>query len=102
MRHGKPSSSYLAGRGLVAVVLAAFVLSACGKVGPIKPPEGQESSYRYPKTYPAPESVLPAPQENQASDDPAQNKTKAYETLNPQPGRYDPLSTTSKTYGPKE
>jgi hypothetical protein len=40
-------------------LLLAGALSGCGKRGPPGPPEGEESSYTYPGTYPNPASVLP-------------------------------------------
>ncbi len=40
-------------------LLLAGALSGCGKKGPPGPPEGEESSYTYPQTYPNPASVLP-------------------------------------------
>ncbi len=50
------------GRGLCIALcglLLAGALSGCGKKGPPKPPEGEESSYTFPGTYPHPASVLP-------------------------------------------
>jgi len=38
----------------------AASLSACGKKAGLEPPEGQEGSYTYPRTYPNPDSVLPS------------------------------------------
>ncbi len=54
------------GRGLRMALPIAFcglllagALSGCGKKGAPAPPEGEESSYTYPQTYPNPASVLP-------------------------------------------
>ncbi len=50
------------GRGLCIALcglLLAGALSGCGKKGPPGPPEGEESGYTYPQTYPDPASVLP-------------------------------------------
>ena len=50
------------GRGLctaLCIALCGLLLSGCGKKGPPAPPEGEESSYTYPGTYPNPASVLP-------------------------------------------
>lgn len=46
---------------LTAAVSAALLVgvAACGKKGPPKPPEGQESEYGYPQAYPAPSTVVP-------------------------------------------
>ncbi len=44
---------------LLALALLAPGLSACGKRSPLKPPAGREGDYSYPRTYPAPKSVLP-------------------------------------------
>ena len=40
-------------------LLLAGALPGCGKKGAPRPPEGEESSYTYPQTYPNPASVLP-------------------------------------------
>jgi len=46
---------------LTAAVSAALLAgaAACGKKGPPKAPEGQESEYTYPHPYPAPDTVVP-------------------------------------------
>jgi hypothetical protein len=44
---------------LIAAVILALALGACGRKGDVGPPEGQESEYTYPQVYPAPGSVLP-------------------------------------------
>lgn len=46
---------------LTAAVFAALLagLTACGKKGSPRPPEGQESEYTYPHAYPAPATVTP-------------------------------------------
>ncbi|MGF1594116.1 MAG: hypothetical protein ACFCUW_12590 [Kiloniellaceae bacterium] len=49
-------------RLLATATIAATLtlgLAACGKKGPPKPPEGQESDYTYPQAYPEPSSVVP-------------------------------------------
>ena len=46
-------------RALIAAVILALALGACGRKGDVGPPEGQESEYTYPQVYPAPSSVLP-------------------------------------------
>jgi len=49
-------------RLLLTASLAAsllFGLAACGKKGSPKPPEGQESEYTFPRSYPAPDTVVP-------------------------------------------
>ena len=40
-------------------LLLAGALSGCGKASSPRPPEGEESSYTYPRVYPKPASVLP-------------------------------------------
>ncbi len=40
-------------------LLLAGALSSCGKKSAPRPPEGEESSYTFPQTYPNPASVLP-------------------------------------------
>ncbi len=40
-------------------LLLAGARSGCGKKGPPGPPEGEESSFTFPRTYPDPASVLP-------------------------------------------
>ncbi|MGO1120356.1 hypothetical protein ACTL6U_16745 [Rhodovibrionaceae bacterium A322] len=92
-------------KALALLSLAALALTACGKVGPLRAPEGQESSYNYPKTYPAPQSVLPSapvPEQSQEQREEEVEKATKYGTLKPRPDPYDPLSTTTKTYGPTE
>ncbi|HMA13651.1 MAG: hypothetical protein ACM35H_00285 [Bacteroidota bacterium] len=46
---------------LTAAVSVALLtgVAACGKKGSPRPPEGQESEYRYPQDYPAPSTVVP-------------------------------------------
>ena len=46
---------------LTAVLLLclALALSACGRRGDLRPPEGEEGAYTGLGTYPAPESVVP-------------------------------------------
>ncbi|MEE8143821.1 MAG: lipoprotein [Kiloniellales bacterium] len=48
-----------AARALIAAVILALALGACGRKGDVGPPEGQESEHTYPQIYPAPGSVLP-------------------------------------------
>jgi predicted small lipoprotein YifL len=40
-------------------LVLALVLGACGRKGDLHPPDGEESSYTGPGTYPAPDSVVP-------------------------------------------
>lgn len=46
---------------LTAAVLASLALglTACGKKGSPRPPEGEEADYTYPDQYPAPNTVTP-------------------------------------------
>ena len=60
------------GRGLCIALsitlcglLLAGALSGCGKKGPPGPPEGEESSFTFPRTYPDPASVLPGTEEEE-------------------------------------
>jgi len=81
------SFAKLALTAAVALSLAAG-LTACGKKGSPKPPEGQEADYTYPQPYPAPSSVTPngADESGKAkADDPlwifgtdSRTKTKTY------------------------
>lgn len=41
-------------RTALCLLLAAAALGACGKKGPLRAPEGEESRYTYPRFYPAP------------------------------------------------
>ena len=45
---------------LAALLLAAALLGACGKKGNVRPPEDQADAFTFPRAYPAPDSVLPA------------------------------------------
>ena len=63
------------GRGLCIALsialcglLLAGALSGCGKKGPPRPPEGEESSYTFPQTYPDPASVLPGAEAEEETD----------------------------------
>ena len=49
---------------VLAVVMTALLvaLSACGRKGAPKPPEGTESAYTYPQAYPEPATAGPVPQ----------------------------------------
>ena len=44
---------------LVAMTVLVLALSACGRKGSPKPPEGRESAYTYPNPYPATGTVGP-------------------------------------------
>ncbi len=49
-------------RLLLTATLSAsllFGLAACGKKGSPRPPEGQETEYTFPRSYPAPDTVVP-------------------------------------------
>ena len=70
-----------------AALILAAPLGACGKKGSLKVPEGQESQYTYPLTYPAPETVVPPPGEEEANAGPS--------FLSPFPKS----RTTTTTYG---
>ncbi len=37
----------------------AVALGACGRKADLRPPDGRADEYVYPRTYPAPSSVLP-------------------------------------------
>ncbi len=59
-RETKPGRGLcLAFRIALCGLLLAGALSGCGKKGPPGPPEGEESSFTFPRTYPDPASVLP-------------------------------------------
>ncbi|MEE9210202.1 MAG: lipoprotein [Kiloniellales bacterium] len=60
-----------ASRALIAAVVLALALGACGRKGSVRPPEGQESEYTYPQVYPAPGSVLPDETEEPDASPPA-------------------------------
>lgn len=47
-------------RDLLGLLLLLPGLAACGVKGAIQEPEGQESSYVYPRTYPDPKTVVPS------------------------------------------
>ena len=76
---------------LLAALIAAGTLGACGKRNAPSPPEGEESNYTYPQVYPAPETVLPAKPEKEA---------RSREVL-PHAGGIStfPTSRTRTTYG---
>ncbi len=49
----------------IALALALLIApGACGKEGRPSAPEGAESSYTYPQTYPKPSSVVPSEEED--------------------------------------
>ncbi len=50
---------------LLAAALIAGGLAACGKRNSPSPPEGMESQYTYPRTYPNPGAVLPQESEEE-------------------------------------
>ncbi|SDG46898.1 hypothetical protein SAMN05216241_11439 [Limimonas halophila] len=55
-------------RVAAALMLAALAAAACGKRGTLEPPEGST----YPRTYPAPETVVPqtdSPDSTDSTDD---------------------------------
>jgi hypothetical protein len=63
-------------------------LAACGKKASPRPPEGQESDYTYPRSYPDPRTVLPGA-EGESGESPAHSGD-----LSP-----FPTSRTKTTYG---
>jgi predicted small lipoprotein YifL len=77
-----------AARLLATVTMTAILASglvACGKKGPPRPPEGQESEYTYPQAYPAPSGVVPRDGEPQEDAGPlsifnsgSRSQTKTY------------------------
>lgn len=52
------SDTHRRSRRAVLALLALGALAACGKKGPIKPPEGQADAYQR-NVYPEPASVVP-------------------------------------------
>ena len=44
---------------VITLIALALALGACGRKGALKPPEGEEDTYTYSHTYPAPETVVP-------------------------------------------
>ena len=58
-RETKPGNGLLIALRIALCGLLLAGASGCGKRGPPGPPEGEESSYTYPGTYPNPASVLP-------------------------------------------
>ncbi|MFQ5775682.1 MAG: hypothetical protein ACE5GS_14265 [Kiloniellaceae bacterium] len=55
-------SAARARRGLALALAAAVLaggLAACGKRASPRPPDGEESRYTYPRSYPDPATVLP-------------------------------------------
>ena len=70
-----------AGRILPLLLLAAFALGACGKKGDVKVPDGEKKAYYYPRTYPAPASVTPRAEPEEA--EPEVQEEPAEERLEP-------------------
>ncbi len=48
---------------LVLVLGLAVALGACGRKADLRPPDERADEYVYPRTYPAPSSVLPQEEE---------------------------------------
>lgn len=44
----------------LGLALPLLVLAGCGKLGDLRPPEGEYEAYTWPKQYPAPRTVVPA------------------------------------------
>ena len=77
--------------GLVLMALTAATLAGCGKKNPVSPPEGLESEFTYPRSYPAAPAV---PHPTAEEDDTLQT---------PPPGRLSPFpfdrTSPTTTYG---
>ena len=56
-------------RDLTLGVLCGLLLTAtgCGRKGALEPPEDREEEYRFPRRYPAPDTVVPSGQPVQGS-----------------------------------
>ncbi len=48
------------GRLILAALMAALALSACGKRAPLRAPDDATEAYTYPRVYPNPATVLPS------------------------------------------
>jgi predicted small lipoprotein YifL len=81
---------------LLAAVILAASLAACGKKANLAPPENAQVPYTYPKQYPNPASVLPSPEEEAAT--PARPAPPHAGTLTPFP--LDRTTTTTYQSAP--
>ena len=75
----------------ILLLLVPPVLAACGKRGPPEVPEGRQSEFIYPRTYPDPDLVVPR------TAGPVRFKEQ------PKPSRsiFDDDRTSTRVYGPK-
>jgi hypothetical protein len=73
-------------------LLLAGALSGCGKKSAPRPPEGEESSYTFPRTYPNPASVLPETEAEERKDSRAPAHAGGIST-------FPATSRTKTTYG---
>ena len=76
---------------LLAAALIAGGLAACGKKNAPSPPEGMESQYTYPQTYPNPGAVLPQESEEEVRTGEAPAHASDITTF--------PTGRTKTTYG---
>lgn len=62
------------------LVILALALSACGRKGDLRPPDGEEDAYTGLGVYPAPESVVPPGNESEDESSAAPEDEEAAET----------------------
>lgn len=87
----RPRRSPMRLAGVILMVSAAAALAGCGKKNPVSPPEGQESEFTFPRSYPASPAVpRPSAEEEERLEVPAPGR------LSPYP--FDRTSPTT-TYG---
>lgn len=81
---------------VLALVVLAIGLAACGKRGNLEPPKGEEKAYSYPLFYPAPDTVVPSA-ELQTEEEPFLEREPGDRPLSPMPSPFDDR-TRSETY----
>ncbi len=88
-------ASRLRWAAVLGLVALAAGLSACGKRGNLKPPEGEEKAYSYPRFYPAADTVVPSA-ELPAEEEAFPEAEPAGRPLSPIPSTLD--RTRTETY----
>ena len=87
------TTAHFRGTALVAAVLLAVALGACGKKGSLRAPDGEEANYTYPRAYPPTEQPEKAPEE----PEPLPPGASATEKLSPFPLPFE-RTTPTRTY----
>lgn len=84
---------------LAALLALAVALAACGKKGDLRPPDGEDAAYTYPKFYPDPKTVEGEPGAPASREEAEENLEQEADEVGIQRSPLLPSRTTTQTYG---